>query len=71
MTTTLTTTSTNPWIVEQVAKEARRQMREQEKIERQEAARRERELRTQQLMEARKKRQVLYKYLYLNSTHAI
>jgi len=42
----------------QVAKEARRQMREQEKIERQEAARRERELRTQQLMEARKKRQV-------------
>ena len=41
-----------------MAKEARRQMREQEKVERQEATRRERELRTQQLMEARKKRQV-------------
>ena len=44
-------------LVSQAAKEARRQMREQEKMEKQEAQRREREMRTQQLMEARRKRQ--------------
>ena len=41
----------------QAAKEARRQLREQEKLEKQEAARRERELRTQQLVEQRRRRQ--------------